>query len=128
MQVPEGLYCHHLTKYNAGLVILSENPQKPENPRYVKCNPQNVAYLSYHHSKRVATIMSIKVDETRQNHGLATFLLKHLGYLLRNKVDKVCLDDMSDRCNKEHNVYRRLGFQYIKPGHPEMEIDRALLS
>lgn len=54
--------------------------------------------------------------------GCGTILLKSLvlcAYSLG--VEKITLDDMSDRMGRLDNIYVKFGFKYIEKGFPEME-------
>jgi GNAT superfamily N-acetyltransferase len=61
------------------------------------------------------------LESVVKNHGYATELIQYCINLLKKRGEKwVLLDDMTTRYRKSHNVYIKLGFQYVDDGGPEM--------
>lgn len=53
--------------------------------------------------------------------GMGTYLLTTVFTEANTEgIYVIKLDDMSDRFGKPHNIYKKLGLEYIEEGYPEM--------
>jgi len=67
-------------------------------------------------------ILSVHSEKNERGKGYAMYLISAACLDAYEKdVEKVTLDDMTDRSRKRNNIYTRLGMQYIDPEYPEME-------
>ena len=74
--------------------------------------------LKYYLVDGALQVTTVYVAPEFRGRGVATLLFQRLFTL---QPAMVChLDDCSDRFGQEDNLYRRLGFWYVEPGHPEM--------
>ena len=77
----------------------------------------------------IFTLMVLFVPDVQRANGVGSSLLKET---MRNAWQSGCsiveVDDMSDRFNRPHNIYRNHGFKYRKHGFPEMLITRQMAS
>lgn len=72
---------------------------------------------------RIAYVLYIHVEEELRNKGFGTILLlTFIKEVYNLGCVEVKLEDMSDNFNKSHNLYKKIGFKYIKKGEPEMYV------
>lgn len=74
--------------------------------------------------KKEITIKWIETPQKQyKNKGFAKQILRSIIALAKQKQYKrIILDDMSDNYQAEHNLYKSVGFYYLKSGQPEMEL------
>lgn len=84
----------------------------------------NPCIISWAETVITDNIMIIKWLTTHNKYrhrGMADLLLKNvIKYANDNNIDKIELDDMSDRFLGNHNVYINNKFVYLMLGEPEM--------
>lgn len=86
-----------------------------------KNNNEELSKLSAYIEGNILNIVSLKTNETFQNKGYASKLLKYIiKYAKDNNFKEIILDDVSDMFMKQNNIYIKHNFTYIKDGMPEM--------
>lgn len=84
------------------------------------------AFIDEHNNDKECVITSLFISEECRNKGFATYLLKTLQKILI-KTDIlyskriITLTDCSDHFgDNDHNIYKKVGFEYDEEGLPEM--------
>ena len=66
-------------------------------------------------------LMTLRVEERHRGRGAATFLLRSIARWCQDQgVERIDVDDVSDRQGMERNVYKRAGFAHLSQTGTEM--------
>ena len=89
-----------------------------------------IGYICFTIENGIVEIDNLYVNENFRGNGIGTFLfLVAVEDCYENGYQKIVLDDMSDKCGRKNNIYRKLGMRCVKQRYitEEMEGDTSIV-
>ena len=87
-------------------------------------NKNTIGFVAICIQQNQMTILNMHVNKKFRNNGYGSKLLKHVIFIALSKnIDKITLDDMTQKAWCSQNMYVKHGFNYVNGyPYPEMEL------